>query len=95
MVKLFWKSFLSCLLTVVPHSPEQTQTIQLVSILQKDSFNQWSCVFNLIDKLIDQLDAFFWDLIASTSRITTCTIVLYDNVTCAVDNVHYHRHAWC
>ena len=47
-LKLFlcncWKSFLSCLLTVVPHSPEQTQTIQVASILQKDSFNQWSCV---------------------------------------------------
>ena len=41
--------FLSCLLTVVPHSPEQTQ---VASILLKDSFNQWSCVFYLLDKLI-------------------------------------------
>ena len=47
-----WKSFLSCLLTVAPHSPERTQTIQVASLLQKDSFNQWSCVFYLLDKLI-------------------------------------------
>ena len=56
-LKLFlcncWKNYLSCLLTVVPHSPEQTQTLQVASILQKDSFNQWSCVFYLLDKLID------------------------------------------
>ena len=47
-----WKSFLSCLLTVVPHSPEQTQTTQVASILQKDSFNQWSCMC-LFDKLME------------------------------------------